>query len=97
MRQLATVTAVRLDSISLLMRNQTWLGDDTLCAIVSEPVVQPVTKVSGFIDDFEAVTAIRLKRAFESFPDPRLSGLLPREAAPQIPLISSGSASGGGG
>jgi len=27
------------------------------------------------------------KRAFESFPDPRLLGLLPRDAAPQIPLI----------
>jgi len=26
-------------------------------------------------------------RAFESFPDPRLSGLLPRDAAPQLPLI----------
>ena len=26
-------------------------------------------------------------RAFETFPDPRLSGLLPRDAAPQIPLI----------
>jgi hypothetical protein len=26
-------------------------------------------------------------RAFESFPDPRLSGLLPLETAPQIPLI----------
>ena len=26
-------------------------------------------------------------RAFESFPDPRLSGLLPRDAAPQIPLL----------
>jgi GNAT superfamily N-acetyltransferase len=26
-------------------------------------------------------------RAFESFPDPRLAGLLPRDAAPQIPLI----------
>lgn len=25
-------------------------------------------------------------RAFESFPDPRAAGLLPREAAPQIPL-----------
>ena len=28
-----------------------------------------------------------LRRAFESFPDPRLSGLLPREAAPQVPLL----------
>jgi GNAT superfamily N-acetyltransferase len=27
------------------------------------------------------------RRAFESFPDPRLLGLLPRDAAPQIPLI----------
>ncbi|HVQ08468.1 MAG TPA: GNAT family N-acetyltransferase [Allosphingosinicella sp.] len=26
-------------------------------------------------------------RAFESFPDPRLDGLLPRDAAPQLPLI----------
>jgi len=30
------------------------------------------------------------RRAFESFPDPRLGGLLPREAAPQIPLIEPG-------
>ncbi len=27
------------------------------------------------------------KRAFESFPDPRLAGLLPADAAPQIPLL----------
>ena len=30
------------------------------------------------------------KRAFESFPDPRLTGLLPPESAPQIPLIPLG-------
>jgi GNAT superfamily N-acetyltransferase len=29
-------------------------------------------------------------RAFESFPDPRLAGLLPRDAAPQIPLFEGG-------
>lgn len=29
-------------------------------------------------------------RAFESFPDPRLAGLLPRAAAPQIPLFEGG-------
>jgi GNAT superfamily N-acetyltransferase len=29
------------------------------------------------------------KRVFESFPDPRLMGLLPREAAPQIPLVEA--------
>jgi GNAT superfamily N-acetyltransferase len=26
-------------------------------------------------------------RAFESFPDPRLAGLLPRDIAPQLPLL----------
>ena len=29
------------------------------------------------------------KRAFESFPDPRLAGVLPAETAPQIPAIGS--------
>ncbi len=29
------------------------------------------------------------ERAIETFPDPRLIGLLPREAAPQIPLIEA--------
>ncbi len=29
------------------------------------------------------------KRAFESFPDPRLLGLLPRDTAPQIPLVGA--------
>jgi hypothetical protein len=29
------------------------------------------------------------RRAFESFPDPRLLGLLPPGVAPQIPLIES--------
>ena len=28
------------------------------------------------------------KRAFESFPDPRLGGLLPADVAPQLPLVS---------
>ncbi|HEY0313864.1 MAG TPA: GNAT family N-acetyltransferase [Allosphingosinicella sp.] len=31
-----------------------------------------------------------VKRAFETFPDPRPAGLLPRHAAPQIPLIDGG-------
>ena len=29
------------------------------------------------------------RRAFESFPDPRLTGLLPADSAPQLPLIGS--------
>jgi GNAT superfamily N-acetyltransferase len=33
------------------------------------------------------------KRAFESFPDPRLAGLLPADIAPQIPLLRSTPAS----
>jgi GNAT superfamily N-acetyltransferase len=31
-----------------------------------------------------------VRRSFESFPDPRLSGVLPRQAAPQIPLLEDG-------
>jgi GNAT superfamily N-acetyltransferase len=30
------------------------------------------------------------RRAFESFPDPRIAGLLPRDCAPHIPLVESG-------
>jgi GNAT superfamily N-acetyltransferase len=30
------------------------------------------------------------RRAFESFPDPRLGGLLPADSAPQVPLIGPG-------
>jgi GNAT superfamily N-acetyltransferase len=30
------------------------------------------------------------KRAFESFPDPRLSGVLAADVAPQIPLVEGG-------
>jgi GNAT superfamily N-acetyltransferase len=30
------------------------------------------------------------RRALESFPDPRLNGLLPRDVAPQLPLFGSG-------
>jgi GNAT superfamily N-acetyltransferase len=33
------------------------------------------------------------KRAFESFPDPRLAGLLPADAAPQLPLVGAPPAS----
>ena len=29
------------------------------------------------------------KRAFESFPDPRLAGLLPADAAPQLPVVGA--------
>jgi GNAT superfamily N-acetyltransferase len=29
-----------------------------------------------------------VKRAFESFPDPRLAGLLPADSAPQLPLVA---------
>ncbi|HEY0412203.1 MAG TPA: GNAT family N-acetyltransferase [Allosphingosinicella sp.] len=36
-------------------------------------------------------------RAFESFPDPRLAGVLPAETAPRIPSIPSISSVGGGG
>jgi GNAT superfamily N-acetyltransferase len=45
---------------------------------LDHPAALPAYLKAGF-------TAYR--RAFESFPDPRLKGLLPRDVAPQIPLV----------
>lgn len=47
---------------------------------LDHPAALPAYLKAGFV---------ARRRAFESFPDPRLSGLLPREAAPQIPLIEN--------
>lgn len=47
---------------------------------LDHPAALPAYLRAGF-------TAYR--RAFERFPDPRLSGHLPRDVAPQIPLIES--------
>jgi GNAT superfamily N-acetyltransferase len=33
---------------------------------------------------------VAYERQLETFPDPRLTGLIPREAAPQIPIIAEG-------
>jgi GNAT superfamily N-acetyltransferase len=45
---------------------------------LDHPAALPAYLKAGFV---------ARRRAFESFPDPRLSGLLPREAAPHIPLV----------
>ena len=46
---------------------------------LDHPAALPAYLRAGF-------TAYR--RAFESFPDPRLSGTLPRDVAPQLPLVA---------
>ncbi len=40
------------------------------------------------LDFYRASGFTPVSRAVESFPDPRLAGLLPMEAAPQIPLLT---------
>ena len=50
---------------------------------LDHPAALPAYLKAGF-------TAYR--RAFESFPDPRLLGLLPRDVAPQIPLVEGSAA-----
>lgn len=45
---------------------------------LDHPAALPAYRRAGFIP---------CKRAVERFPDPRLTGLLPPEAAPQIPLV----------
>lgn len=69
-----------------------WLFAQTL-ALAWRPEVERVRVHTCSLDHPAALPAyVRAgfrpeRRAFESFPDPRLSGLLPRDAAPQIPLL----------
>jgi GNAT superfamily N-acetyltransferase len=46
---------------------------------LDHPAAMPAYLRTGFVAK---------RRAFESFPDPRLAGLLPESCAPQVPLIS---------
>jgi GNAT superfamily N-acetyltransferase len=69
-----------------------WLFAQTL-ALAWRPGVRRVHVNTCTLDHPAALKAYlkagftAYKRAFESFPDPRLSGLLPVDAAPQIPVI----------
>lgn len=38
---------------------------------------------------YQAMGFVPVRRTVETFPDPRVTGLLPREAAPHIPLLAS--------
>lgn len=68
-----------------------WLFAQTL-ALVWRPGVERVHVNTCSLDHPAALPSYLkagfrpYRRAFESFPDPRLAGLLPREAAPQVPL-----------
>jgi len=69
-----------------------WLFAETL-ARAWAPGVERVTVHTCSLDHPAALPAylrsgfVAKRRAFESFPDPRLAGLLPRDVAPQIPLV----------
>ena len=69
-----------------------WLFAETL-ALAWAPGVRRVTVHTCSLDHPAALPAYLRAgfaargRAFESFPDPRLAGILPRDSAPQIPLI----------
>ena len=71
-----------------------WLFAETLRRAWAPGVA--VVKVHTCTLDHPAALPAYLKagftavgRAFESFPDPRLAGLLPRDSAPQLPLLES--------
>lgn len=51
----------------------------TTCSL-DHPAALPAYLRAGFIAS---------KRAFESFPDPRLAGLLPPDCAPQVPIVKA--------
>lgn len=69
-----------------------WLFAETL-ERAWVPGVTKVTVHTCSLDHPAALPAylragfVARRRAFESFPDPRLAGLLPRDAAPQIPIV----------
>ena len=69
-----------------------WLFPETL-RLAWAPGVRKVRVHTCSLDHPAALPAylragfVAKRRAFESFPDPRLAGLLPRDAAPQIPLV----------
>ena len=69
-----------------------WLLAGTL-ALAWRPGVKRVHVHTCTLDHPAALPAylnagfVPYARALESFPDPRLSGLLPRDAAPQVPLV----------
>lgn len=50
---------------------------------LDHPAALPAYRHAGFV---------AYKRAIERFPDPRLIGILPKEAAPQIPLLGTDAA-----
>ena len=71
-----------------------WLFAETLRRAWA-PGVTRVTVHTCSLDHPAALPAylragfVAKRRAFESFPDPRLAGLLPRDCAPQIPLLEA--------
>src|SRR5829696_5253192 len=72
-----------------------WLFAQTL-ALAWRPDVRRVHVNTCTLDHPAALKAYlkagftAYERAFESFPDPRLAGLLPADAADQLPLIGAG-------
>lgn len=69
-----------------------WLMAQTL-ALAWRPGVERVEVFTCSLDHPVALPAYlragfkAVGRSFESFPDPRLAGLLPRDCAPQVPMI----------
>lgn len=76
-------------------RHGDWLFAQTLM-LAWRPGVRRVSVNTCTLDHPAALPAYlkagfrAYKRAFESFPDPRLSGVLPDDVAPQIPLVEGG-------
>ena len=71
-----------------------WLFAETLRLVWREGV-EKVTVHTCSLDHPAALPAylragfVATGRAFESFPDPRLAGHLPRDAAPQVPIVGA--------
>jgi GNAT superfamily N-acetyltransferase len=76
-----------------------WLLAATL-ALAWRPGIERLAVNTCTLDHPAALKAylnagfVAVKRAFESFPDPRLAGLLPEGCAPQVPVVDEGASAG---
>ena len=64
-------------ALSLAWRDEVEQVELYTCSL-DHPAALPAYLRAGFA---------AVSRSFESFPDPRLAGLLPRDCAPQVPLV----------
>jgi hypothetical protein len=68
MSQLAAVTPVGLNLITVLLRYQTGRRNNALCSVFNEMIMQPETKITGFIYCVYLVPFVSVQYPLKCFP-----------------------------